>query len=202
MSLELTSGLKWHFVVQAFILLDDVDDVIIESSLTPTTTTVTTTITSTPCLPGQVMWKFDRNFLDACGIFNGVPTTYPNFVSPGIDGDGTCFYLNARARQSVTVRSPPFLNMVLQVVHRQRLDQPSFMEQREQFGQRDFRSERSTDVLSFASLGSSQWFPTHGIFRRRYHRLNNCPNQSLDARENIFVSLFLHRFVFSVGLCL
>ena len=86
-----------------------------------------------------------------------------------------------------------------QVVHRQCLDQPSFVEQREQFWQRDFCSARSTDVESFAPPGSSQWFPAFGIFRRRYHRLNNCPNQSLDARKNRFVSLFLHRLFFQLA---
>ena len=58
------------------------------------------------------MWKFDENLVDACGVFDGVATNNPTFLSPGIDGGGTCLYLNASTLQSVTVPSPPFLNMV------------------------------------------------------------------------------------------
>ena len=36
----------------------------------------------------------------------------PTFQSAGIDGSGTCLYLNGSADQSVKIPSPPFLNMV------------------------------------------------------------------------------------------
>ena len=57
------------------------------------------------------MWKFDDNFLDSYGNFNGIPINSPTFQSPGIDGGGTCLYLNSVAQQSVTISSPPFLDM-------------------------------------------------------------------------------------------
>ena len=60
----------------------------------------------------QAMWKFEENFLDAYGNFHGVPTNNPTFLSPGIDGGGTCLYLNGSARQSVTVLSPAFLQIL------------------------------------------------------------------------------------------
>jgi hypothetical protein len=57
------------------------------------------------------MWKFDNSFLDSYGIFNGVPINGPTFQSPGIDGGGTCLYLNSVDQQFVTINSPPFLDM-------------------------------------------------------------------------------------------
>ena len=35
----------------------------------------------------------------------------PSYSSSGINGYGSCLYLNASASQSVTIYSPPFLNM-------------------------------------------------------------------------------------------
>lgn len=87
-----------------------------------------------------------------------------------------------------------FSQHVRHVVHRQRLDQSSFVEQRnlfDQFGQRHFRSERPHDDVSFAPPDSSLRFPTLGILRRRCQCLNDCPNQPLDSRKNRFVSLCL-----------
>lgn len=51
-----------------------------------------------------ILWKFDQNF-------HGIPINNPTFQSPGIHGSGTCLYLNGSAQQSVTIVSPPFLNM-------------------------------------------------------------------------------------------
>jgi hypothetical protein len=43
--------------------------------------------------------------------YPGVGINNPTFVNPGITGYGACLYLNASASQSMTVYSPPFLNM-------------------------------------------------------------------------------------------
>jgi hypothetical protein len=43
--------------------------------------------------------------------YQGVGINGPTFNSPGITGYGTCLYLTAAYNQSVTIYSPPFLNM-------------------------------------------------------------------------------------------
>ena len=57
------------------------------------------------------MWTFDGNLEDFYGNFPGTPNNAPAYSSPGINGYGTCLYLNASRSQSVTVYAPPFLNM-------------------------------------------------------------------------------------------
>ena len=57
------------------------------------------------------MWTFDGNLNDFYNNFPGIPINAPTYRSPGINGYGTCLYLNASRNQSVTVYSPPFLNM-------------------------------------------------------------------------------------------
>jgi len=57
------------------------------------------------------MWAFDGNLNDSYNNFPGTPSNAPTYSSPGINGYGKCLYLNASLNQSVTVRSPPFLNM-------------------------------------------------------------------------------------------
>ena len=57
------------------------------------------------------MWAFDNDYTDLYGNFPGVGVNSPTFVSPGINGYGTCLYLTRAQSQSVTIYSPPFLNM-------------------------------------------------------------------------------------------
>ena len=57
------------------------------------------------------MWAFDGNLNDFYNNFPGTPSNAPTYSSPGINGYGKCLYLNASLNQSVTVGSPPFLNM-------------------------------------------------------------------------------------------
>jgi hypothetical protein len=59
----------------------------------------------------RIFWAFDNNYLDLYNNYPGVGINGPTFQSPGITGYGTCLYLNASASQSMTVSSPPFLNM-------------------------------------------------------------------------------------------
>lgn len=59
----------------------------------------------------QILWTFDNNLDDFYGNFPGVGINGPTYKSPGINGYGSCLYLNSSASQSVTILSPPFLNM-------------------------------------------------------------------------------------------
>ena len=59
----------------------------------------------------RILWAFDNNLQDLYNNYPGVGINGPTYNSPGITGYGTCLYLNASASQSVTIYSPPFLNM-------------------------------------------------------------------------------------------
>lgn len=59
----------------------------------------------------RILWKFDNNLDDFYSNFPGVGINAPTYSSPGINGYGSCLYLNASQNQSVTIYSPPFLNM-------------------------------------------------------------------------------------------
>ncbi|CAM4926973.1 unnamed protein product [Rotaria socialis] len=63
--------------------------------------------------PMRILWAFDNNLGDLYNNFQGVGTNGPTYSSPGITGYGTCLYLTAASSQSVTVLTPPFLNMAL-----------------------------------------------------------------------------------------
>jgi len=43
--------------------------------------------------------------------FNGVANNGPTYWSPGYNGAGSCLWLNRSMNQSVTINTPPFLNM-------------------------------------------------------------------------------------------
>ena len=62
-------------------------------------------------IAGRILWTFDGNVDDFYNNFPGTPINAPTYSSPGINGYGTCLYLNSSHNQSVTVYSPPFLNM-------------------------------------------------------------------------------------------
>ena len=59
----------------------------------------------------RILWKFDNDLTDFYSNFPGVPIENPSYQSSGINGYGSCLYLNASRNQSVTIHSPPFLNM-------------------------------------------------------------------------------------------
>lgn len=59
----------------------------------------------------RILWTFDNDLEDFYGNFPGVSVNSPSYKHPGINGYGSCIYLNASAQQSVTVFTPPFLNM-------------------------------------------------------------------------------------------
>ena len=59
----------------------------------------------------RILWKFDNDTADFYGNFPRTPINNPLYKTPGIDGYGTCLYLNGSANQSVLVPTPPFLNM-------------------------------------------------------------------------------------------
>jgi len=59
----------------------------------------------------RILWAFDNNLQDLYNNYPGVGINGPTYSSPGINGYGTCLYLTAASSQSVTVYSPPFLNM-------------------------------------------------------------------------------------------
>ena len=61
----------------------------------------------------RILWTFDNNLLDFYGNFPGTPINNPSYSFPGINGYGSCLYLNISASQSVNVGTPPFLNMAL-----------------------------------------------------------------------------------------
>jgi hypothetical protein len=59
----------------------------------------------------RIFWSFDNTLQDLYNNFNGVPSNGPTFVSPGYNGAGSCLWLNRSMSQSVTITTPPFLNM-------------------------------------------------------------------------------------------
>ena len=59
----------------------------------------------------RILWTFDNNLNDFYENYPGNGTNSPTYSSPGINGYGSCLYLNAANKQSITVNSPPFLNM-------------------------------------------------------------------------------------------
>lgn len=59
----------------------------------------------------RILWTMDNNLDDFYDNFPGVAVNNPIFNFPGINGYGSCLYLNATASQSVIIYSPPFLNM-------------------------------------------------------------------------------------------
>jgi hypothetical protein len=59
----------------------------------------------------RIFWGFDGTLQDLYNNFNGVGINGPSFRSPGYNGAGSCLYLNQSSRQSVTITTPPFLNM-------------------------------------------------------------------------------------------
>ncbi|CAF4960359.1 unnamed protein product, partial [Rotaria socialis] len=63
--------------------------------------------------PMRILWAFDNNLGDLYNNFQGVGTNGPTYSSPWITGYGTCLYLTAASSQSVTILTPPFLNMTL-----------------------------------------------------------------------------------------
>ncbi|CAF4046768.1 unnamed protein product, partial [Rotaria magnacalcarata] len=63
--------------------------------------------------PMRILWAFDNNLDDLYNNFQGVGSNGPTYRSPGITGYGTCLYLNGTSSQSVTILTPPFLNMAL-----------------------------------------------------------------------------------------
>ncbi|CAF3308750.1 unnamed protein product [Rotaria socialis] len=63
--------------------------------------------------PMRILWAFDNNLNDLYNKFQGVGSNRPTYRSPGITGYGTCLYLNATSSQSVTIFTPPFINMAL-----------------------------------------------------------------------------------------
>ena len=59
----------------------------------------------------RILWTFDNHTNDFYENYPGNGTNSPTYSSPGINGYGSCLYLNAANKQSITVNSPPFLNM-------------------------------------------------------------------------------------------
>ena len=59
----------------------------------------------------RILWKFDNDLTDFYGNFPGVAIGNPAYKPNGINGYGSCLYLNASQYQSVVIHSPPFLNM-------------------------------------------------------------------------------------------
>ena len=59
----------------------------------------------------RILWRFDNDLTDLYGNFPGVGLNNPTYNPTGINGYGQCLYLNASRQQSVTIYSPPFLNM-------------------------------------------------------------------------------------------
>ena len=59
----------------------------------------------------KIFWSFDNNLDDLYNNFPGVTVNGSSFAANGINGYGSCLYLNRSASQSVVIYSPPFLNM-------------------------------------------------------------------------------------------
>jgi len=59
----------------------------------------------------RILWRFDNDLTDFYGNFPGVAMGNPVYKPNGINGYGSCLYLDASQYQSVTIYEPPFLNM-------------------------------------------------------------------------------------------
>ena len=59
----------------------------------------------------RIFWGFDGNLQDLYNNFNGVGNNTPTYQTSGFNGAGSCLYLNRSQNQSVTIPTPPFLNM-------------------------------------------------------------------------------------------
>ena len=59
----------------------------------------------------RILWRFDNDLADFYSNFPGVAIGNSVYKPNGINGYGSCLYLNASLRQSVTIYEPPFLNM-------------------------------------------------------------------------------------------
>ena len=62
-------------------------------------------------LAARIFWSFDNTLQDLYNNFDGIGTNGPIYHSPGYNGAGSCLWLNQSVNQSVTINSPPFLNM-------------------------------------------------------------------------------------------
>jgi hypothetical protein len=58
-----------------------------------------------------ILWTFDNSLQDVYNNFVGVGNNGPTYSSPGINGYGSCVYLNGTSSQSITIYSPPNLNL-------------------------------------------------------------------------------------------
>ncbi len=59
----------------------------------------------------RIFWSFDSTLQDLYNNFNGIGTTGITYQSPGYNGAGSCLWLTRSLNQSVTITTPPFLNM-------------------------------------------------------------------------------------------
>ena len=59
----------------------------------------------------RIFWDFDGTLQDLYNNFNGLGSNGPTYVSPGYNGAGSCLWLDRSRNQSVTINTPPFLNM-------------------------------------------------------------------------------------------
>jgi hypothetical protein len=66
---------------------------------------------SSDFLAVHIFWGFDGNMEDLYNNFNGIGESSPSYQSSGYNGAGSCLYLNRSMNQSVTIPTPPFLNM-------------------------------------------------------------------------------------------
>jgi hypothetical protein len=59
----------------------------------------------------HIFWSFDGTLQDLYNNFNGIGSNTPTYQSPGYNGAGSCLWLARSLNQSVTITTPPFLNM-------------------------------------------------------------------------------------------
>ena len=59
----------------------------------------------------RIFWGFDGTLQDLYNNFNGFGNNTPTYNSPGYNGAGSCIWLTRSSSQSVTIATPPFLNM-------------------------------------------------------------------------------------------
>jgi hypothetical protein len=62
-------------------------------------------------LADRIFWSFDNTLQDLYNNFNGYGQNGPTYSSPGYNGAGSCIWMTRSSSQSVTISSPPFLNM-------------------------------------------------------------------------------------------
>lgn len=62
-------------------------------------------------IDAEIAWTFDNSLQDAYNSYNGVANGGPTYQSPSYSGVGTCLKLDQSLHQSVTINSPPFLDM-------------------------------------------------------------------------------------------